>query len=185
MKLNAHKRTNKKSNDNAALRRFGEIPAVLYKKNNANEIIALNADEFQAIIREIKPGQLATNVFDLIIDGKEIKAIVKGIQYHPTTYKIIHLDFQELTKDSTVKVNVPVSCVGISDCVGIKLGGFLRQVLRSVKVECSSDAIPKEFVVDVKDLGIRQTKRLSDLALPKNVKPLAAMNEVLVVIAKR
>jgi large subunit ribosomal protein L25 len=185
MKLNAQKRTNEKKSDVAVLRRSGKIPAVLYKKNNANELVTVNEDEFQAIIRGIKQGQLATNVFDLNIDGKEVKAVVKDIQYHPTTYRVIHLDFQELAKGSTVKVNVPVNCIGIADCIGIKLGGFLRQVLRFVKVECSGDAIPKEFVVDVKDLGIRQTKRLSDLTLPKGVKPLAAMNEVLVVIAKR
>jgi len=185
MKLNAQKRTSEKKSDVAALRRAGKIPAVLYKKNSANELVTVNTDEFQAIIRAIKQGQLATNVIELTIDGKETKAVIKDIQYHPTTYNVIHLDFQELAKGSTVKVNVPVSCIGIADCTGIKLGGFLRQVLRTVKVECSSDAIPKEFVVDVRDLGIRQTKRLSDLALPKGVRPLAAMNEVLVVIAKR
>jgi large subunit ribosomal protein L25 len=98
---------------------------------------------------------------------------------------VIHLDFQEIVKGSTVKVNVPITCIGMAECAGIKLGGFLRQILRTVKVECLGDAIPKEFVIDVKDLGIRQTKRLSDLAMPKGVKPLAAMNEVLVVIAKQ
>lgn len=185
MKLNAIVRAKEKKSDIASLRRDRKIPAVLYKKGSANELVALSDEEFQAAIRGMKQGQLATTVFVLIIDGKEIKTVVKDIQYHPTTYQVIHLDFQEITKGSTVRVNVPISCIGMADCAGIKLGGFLRQVLRTVKVECPGDAIPKEFVIDVKDLGIRQTKRLSDLALPKGVKPLAAMNEVLAVIAKR
>ena len=69
--------------------------------------------------------------------------------------------------------------------MGIKLGGFLRQVIRHVKVECLPKNIPSEFIIDVKDLGIRQSKRLKDLAMPNGVKPLASPEEVIVVIAKR
>lgn len=45
--------------------------------------------------------------------------------------------------------------------------------------------MPKEFVLDVKDLGLKQTKRIKDIAMPEGVAPLAPLNEVVVVIAKR
>ena len=92
---------------------------------------------------------------------------------------------EELLDQVPVKVKVPVNCIGVADCPGIKLGGFLRQVARYVKVECLPKLIPAEFIVDVKDLGIRQTKRLKDLSLPSGVKALESPEEVLVVIAKR
>ena len=71
------------------------------------------------------------------------------------------------------------------DCVGIKLGGFLRQVIRSVKVRCLPKNIPQNFELDIRNLKMRQSKRLSDLVMPEGVTPLAATDEVVVVIAKR
>ncbi len=185
MKLNAEKRTSQKKGDVNALRRAGKIPAVIYSKAGQGELVVIDTGEFKASLREIKQGRLSTTVFTLKTSGEEKRVVVKDIQYHPTTYNILHLDFQELVKDMPVSVKVPISCVGVVDCVGVKLGGFLRQVIRSVKVECLPHQLPSEFVVDVRDLSIKQTKRLSDLEMPKGVKPLASMDEVVVVIAKR
>jgi len=61
----------------------------------------------------------------------------------------------------------------------------LRQVARHVKVQCLPKDIPAEFSIDVRDLGIRQSKRMKDVELPAGVRPLASLEEVLVVIAKR
>lgn len=185
MKLSANERTSQTKSDILQLRRNGKIPAIIYSPGQNGQLIAIDATEFKAALRGIKSGQLPTTVFTLQIGGKERKAVIKDIQYNPTNYDVIHLDFQELVKNVPICVKVPISCSGVADCVGIKLGGFLRQVIRFVKVECMPELIPSEFIIDVKDLGIKQTKRLRDLALPKGVRPLAPLEEVVVVIAKR
>jgi len=185
MKLIANERSSEKKSDIHQLLRAGKIPAILYSPGHQGKLLTVDNAEFKAAMRQIKAGQLPTTVFTLDSGGKSRKAIIKDIQYHPTTYDVIHLDFQELVKDANVTVKVPISCIGVADCVGIKLGGFLRQVIRFVKVECFPDLIPSEFIIDVKDLGIKQTKRLRDLDIPKGVKALAPMDEVVVVIAKR
>ncbi len=185
MKLNANERTSQTKGDVLQLRRKGQIPAIMYSPGQDSQLLAVDSAEFKAALRGIKSGQLPTSVFTMQMQGKEKKAVIKDIQRHPTTYEILHLDFQELVSDVPVCVKVPISCSGVADCVGIKLGGFLRQVIRYVKVECLPELIPNEFVIDVKDLSIRQTRRLRDLAMPEGVKPLAAMEEVIVVIAKR
>ncbi|MBM3192569.1 MAG: 50S ribosomal protein L25 [Chlamydiae bacterium] len=91
----------------------------------------------------------------------------------------------ELQKETPVNVNVPIRCIGVEECPGIKLGGFLRQVMRHVRVNCLPKDMPKEVVVDVKDLGIKQTRRIKDVVVPQEVAPLAAREDVVVVIAKR
>ncbi|MBI3236630.1 MAG: 50S ribosomal protein L25 [Chlamydiales bacterium] len=141
--------------------------------------------EFSAILRGVLPGRLPTTVFTLNDGKKEKKAIIKDIQYHLTTYRVSHIDFEELLENIPVSVKVPVNCVGVAECAGVKLGGFLRQIVRHVKFECLPGQIPAEFLVNVADLGIRQTKRLKDIAMPQGVRPLVAPNEVIVVIAKR
>src|ERR1700722_4267001 len=185
MKLAVKQRVSEKKKDIKEIRREGNIPAIIYSSKSQPEKLVINGAEFNTILREMKPGQLPTTVFMLSDGQKERRAIIKDIQYHLTTYNVSHLDFEELVENIPVCVKVPINCVGVVDCMGIKLGGFLRQVVRHVKGECLPTNIPSGFLVDVKDLGIRQSRRLKDLVMPNGVKPLASPEEVVVVIAKR
>jgi len=185
MKLTATERTSQKKSETKQIRREGKIPAILYSAGQTNLPLMLDAAEFGAVLRQMKPGHLPTTTFTLVINGKQKKAIIKDIQYKLTTYQVSHIDFEELKDDTLISVKVPIQCTGVADCAGVKLGGFLRQVIRHVRVECLPKQIPSEFVIDVKDLGIKQSRRLSDISMPKGVRPLAKMDEVVVVIAKR
>lgn len=183
MKLKMYKRTGTKRSDLGEIRREGNIPAVLYSAGEANETISVDGVEFKTILRKITAGRLSTTRFSLVDGDKEIPAIVKDIQYHPTTYQVLHMDF--MIPKETVRVRVPIECKGVMDCQGIKLGGFLRPVMRYVKVECPADSVPEALFIDVRELAIGQSKRLSDLSFPKGVKPLIDVSQVIVVIAKR
>lgn len=185
MKLTAHVRAKAKKSDTKQIRREGKIPAILYSAGQPNLPLTLNGDEMRAVLRQMKPGHLGTTIFHLNLDGKERRAIIKDIQYQLTTYEVSHIDFEELFDDVSISVKVPIQCTGVAECVGVKLGGFLRQVIRHVKVECLPKHIPSHFLVDVQDLGIKQSKKLSDIAIPQGVKPLAKMDEVVVVVSKR
>jgi large subunit ribosomal protein L25 len=185
MKLTVTQRTGAKKSETKEIRRQGNIPAILYSPGRPCESIIINGIEFSTILRQMKPGCLPTTKFKLTYAGKELMAVIKDIQYHLTSYNVIHLDFEELVDDVPIEIKVPIQCVGIVDCTGIKLGGFLRQVIRYIKVKCLPAHMPAEFQVDVKELGIRQSRRLSDIVIPEGIKPLASMDEVVVVIAKR
>ncbi len=185
MKLAVKERVGERKKDLKQIRRDGDIPAIIYSSKGQPQTLIVDGAEFSTILRDMKQGQLPTTVFTLIEGKKERRAIIKDIQYHLTTYRVSHIDFEELVENVPVSVKVPVNCTGIVDCIGVKLGGFLRQVVRHVKVECLPGHIPSEFLVDVKDLGIRQSRRLKDIAMPKGVRPLANPEEVVVVIAKR
>lgn len=185
MKLTATVRTSTKKSDTKQVRREGKIPAILYSAGHQSEQLLLDAAEFNAVLRGMKSGHLGTTVFYLQINGKEKKAIIKDIQYQLTTYVVSHIDFEELFDNNPVSVKVPIQCIGVADCAGVKLGGFLRQVIRHVKVECLPKQIPAEFQIDVSNLGIKQARKLSDINIPQGVKPLAKMDEVVVVVSKR
>ncbi len=145
MKLTATVRASTKKSDTKQIRREGKIPAILYSAGHSNQQLILNAAEFSAILRQMKPGHLGTTVFQLHLDGKTKRVIIKDIQYQLTTYVVSHIDFEELFDDVTVNVKVPIQCTGVAECAGIKLGGFLRQVIRHVRVECLPKHIPAEF----------------------------------------
>ena len=185
MKLAVKERVSEKKKDIKEIRRDGNIPAIIYSSKSQPEKLVIEGTEFKTALRQMKPGQLPTTIFTLSDGKKERRAIVKDIQYHLTTYIVSHIDFEELVEGVPVNVKVPVNCIGIADSIGVKLGGFFRQVVRHVKVECLPEHIPAEFIVDIRDLGIRQSKRLKDIAMPAGVRSLASQEEVLVVIAKR
>lgn len=184
MKLTLTKRAGLAKSELKRIRREGDIPAVFYGVGHAVEKVVVKGAEFQAVLRHLKQGQLATHLFELEVDGHTRQATIKDVQYHPVTYAIEHLDFASITEDRPLSVNVPIQIVGLADCPGVKLGGTLRQVIRTLKVSCLARDIPQEFQIDVRDLNIAQSKYLSDIRMPPNVRPLASMNEVAVVIAK-
>jgi large subunit ribosomal protein L25 len=185
MKLSLSKRKAETKSEINLIRHRGNIPAVIYSKGKENLLISINGVEFESLLRQIQQGHLSTTTIELEGEGLSFKALVKDIQYDPTTYKVLHLDFLELHKETPVNVNVPIRFVGMMESPGIKLGGFLRQVIRYLKVNCLPKNMPKEFVLDVRDLGMKQTKRIKDMKMPEGVAPLAPLNEVVVVIAKR
>lgn len=185
MKLTIQKRTGEKKSEINRLRHIGEVPAVIYGARRKSERVSLKAADIKAVLRNLKPGRLPTTLFELQHGNEVCKAIVKDIQYHPTNYEILHIDFAIVTPDLPVTVNVPIICDGVAECAGIKLGGFLRQVRRSLKVSCLPDAIPAEFSIDIRNMQMLEQKRLSDLQIPEGVKPLVSLKEVVVVIGKR
>lgn len=186
MKLQVIERKSEKKSEAKSLRREGLIPAVIYHRSKPAETISIDATEFGSILRNVIPGRLSTSVFTLTdAKGKTRKAILKDIQYNPINYAVIHLDFEELIDDVTVNVKVPVECIGAAESSGIKLGGYLRQVMRYIRVNCLPKDIPQFFQLDVKEMSMNDKKRVKDIQIPNTVRPLTKLNEVVVVIAKR
>ncbi len=184
MKLTLTPRMGATKSEINKIRREGDIPAVIYGPGLPVEKITVKGSEFQAVLRNLPQGRLATTTFELDLDGKMRKAIVKDIQYNVASYAVEHIDFVLLSKDHPVAVNVPIHILGVAECPGVKLGGTLRQVIRTLKVSCLPKDIPGEFQIDIRELNIMDCKRLSDISIPPNVRPMAQMSEVAVVIAK-
>ncbi|MCE2983696.1 MAG: 50S ribosomal protein L25/general stress protein Ctc [Parachlamydia sp.] len=185
-KLQSIARTGNSKSEVNRLRREGYVPAVLYVRGKAGETLAVKRSEFDAFLRNVKPGHLPTSLFSLTDEqGKERKVLVKDIQYAITTYDVTHLDFEELLDEHKINVKIPIECTGVVDCVGIKLGGVLRQVIRHVRVRCLPKDMPEFFQLNIKELGLKQSKRLKDLEIPESVRPLVNLNEVVAVIVKR
>jgi large subunit ribosomal protein L25 len=186
MKLKISPRTGDKKSEAKRLRREGNIPACIYGRGKSSETISVPSNEFASLLRQVEPGRLSTTVFELEQDKeKGRKVIIKDIQYEPTNYAVVHLDFEELIEGAKINVKVPIECVGVVDCVGVKLGGVLRQVIRNIRVRCLTQDLPTFFQVDVRNLAHGEVKRLKDLEIPDTVRPLADLNEVAVIIAKR
>ncbi len=185
MELNVTGRVTGKKSEIKNIRREGNIPAVFYSKGEKGKEIIVDGTEFQKVINKTEKGTLSSTVFNLKLDGKSIKAIVKDIQYAVTTYNVLHIDFAELHDDVPVTLNIPIKFLNAVECAGVKLGGVLRQVVRYVKVCCLPKDIPDRFNLDVRDLVMGQSLKLSTVKMPSGVTPITNMNEIAVIVAKK
>lgn len=193
--LAVYERVGTSKGDNNRMRADGNIPAVFYSRDIPSVNIAIDGKDFARAQRAVEKGTLSTTVFTLMVSGRAIKAVIKDIQYQITTYKVLHLDFEELKADVKVNIKVPIKLTGVEDCLGVKTGGgALRQVIRALKVSCFPKAIPKSFVLNVKDVqfkdkaskeaGSPAKKFLSDISMPEGVISLASNKDVVVVLGK-
>jgi len=168
-----------------AARRNAQVPCIVYSQGQVGTVGLVSRIEIEAVLRKTETGFLPTTIFILKDQaGKSRRCIVKEIQYNPTTYQVTHLDFFELIPDRKVCVKVPLQCLGQAECVGIKAGGFLRQVKLHIPVSCLPKDIPSHFEVDVVNVDIRQVKCVSDLVCPKDVEFLLEPKEVVATIVK-
>jgi large subunit ribosomal protein L25 len=97
----------------------------------------------------------------LNIDGKEHRAILQEVQYHPTTDKILHVDMLELVEGKEITMAIPIKISGVAP--GILRGGRLIQKLRKLKIKALPEHMPDDITVDIGALDINDSVKTSDL----------------------
>ncbi len=114
---------------------------------------------------------------ELDLAGKVYPSIIKEIQYHPVTDKIVHIDFLQLFNDKPVTVKIPVRTVGNS--VGVRNGGRLSINHRSLTLRGLPGDIPEFVAADISNLEIGEDMRVRDLKT-ENYEILQADSDVVV-----
>ena len=109
------------------LRKQNQVPCNIYGLDkNINFVVDANAVRKLIYTPEIF-------VVELTIDGKAHKAILKELQFHPVSDRLLHIDFLEVTENKPVVMAVPARLDGHAE--GVKAGGKLVQNLRYLKVK--------------------------------------------------
>ena len=166
--IKATKRASASTGQVNKLRSEGFIPGVLYggKKNNLN--ISLKKLHLQNIINT---ETFMSKVYELEIDGTSEKAFARDVAYDPVSDEPIHIDFMRITKGSRLTLEIPVKFINSDKSPGLKKGGVLNIVRRKVELKCPAENIPTELVVDLDNLDIGSSIKISSIKLPENVSP--------------
>lgn len=138
-----------------ATRSTAQIPAVLYGGENVTHF-AVTQDAVRNLVYSPE-----IFVVDLSLEGKEVKAILKDIQFHPVTDAILHMDFLEVNEQKPVAVEVPVVLQGHAE--GVRAGGKLALEMRKLKVKAIYTEIPEKLFIDVTHLGLGKTIQVGAL----------------------
>ncbi len=146
-----------------SVRKADAVPCVLYgaqKDANGNQV----ATHFTVTNDGLRNLVYTPHIYvvDLTIDGKTVNAIMKDIQFHPVTDKILHVDFYQIDEANPIVMEVPVKLEGLAE--GVKAGGKLALQVRKLKVKALYNVIPERLVVDVTNLGLGKTIKVGELS---------------------
>jgi len=174
--LNATNRDLEGKSSSRQLRRAGSVPAVIYGGDkDPIRISILEKDIAKAA--EI-PG-FATQILNINISGEEQNVILKELQRHPATQRVLHADLQRVNPDTKISISVPVRFLNEDICMGVKMhGGAISRLINNIDITCLASNLPEYLEVDVAELDVGDSVFLSALNLPEGVEiPSLALGE--------
>ena len=171
--INANTREGVGNGPARVLRREGRIPAVLYGPKTESMKLSIVKHDLEPLF---KSGAVAQKLLKLQIegDGKNRNVMIKELQRHPASQKLLHMDLYEVSMDQKIKVMIPVATRG--KCVGVEMGGMLQIIRRELEVFCRPDQIPEHITIDITDLDVGDSFHVEDLQLDENIEVPADVN---------
>jgi large subunit ribosomal protein L25 len=151
------------------IRREGKIPAIVYGGQGEPVRIAV---PFKELKRELGTNpRFFSTVFELDFGGERLKVLPREAQLHPVSDDPLHIDFLRAETGAVITVEVPVRFVHEDQSPGMKRGGVLNIVRRTLELVCPADAIPGEIVIDLAGREIGDSVHISHVSLPAGVRP--------------
>lgn len=164
------------------IKRQGLIPAVIYSKEK-NINITLNSRDFE---QQFFKGVALTSVIDLEIGNKKTRVIAHKIDLDPVSDRPVHIDFMLCENNKPIRAKPKINFSNQDKSPGLKKGGFLHIVARSLEVFCDGEkSIPQFIEADVGALHVGSKFRAENLKLPSGVTLLKKGNFLIASIIGR
>jgi len=154
------------------LRRRGLIPGVVYGHGLNNVNVSVPAENFTDFLHS------GSRVLRLKIGSDEDQVLVKDVQHDALTDEIIHVDFERISLDEKVTLEVPVELIGIA--IGAKQGGVVDQPVKQLEIECAATNIPEFIEVDVSPLNIDDALTIADIKVGEGIILKAQPDQIVV-----
>ena len=166
--IDANIRNTKTKGELSALRKNGNVPAIIYGGEAQNEKISISKKLLKSLIEK---ENFLSNIVTLNVDGKSQNVLPKEIKYHIISDEPIHVDFLRVVPGLKIKIEVPVQFINHEKSPGLKRGGVLNIVRRKVELRCPSEKIPESLVIDLDGIEIGESFKISSIKLETDVEP--------------
>jgi large subunit ribosomal protein L25 len=159
-----------------ALRRTGQLPAVLYGHNVEPIIISMDAREATKVLGKLS----SSSLISIDLDGKEYPSLVREKQMNYIKRNLIHVDFQVVSLTEKIRANVGIVLTGNSAAVK-DFNAMLINGLNELEVEAFPQDLPERVVVDISSLvKIGDGIHVRDIFLSDKVTILNAADEMVI-----
>ena len=144
------------------LRKEGLVPCNLYGEKKGENGLP-EALAFAIPAAQLRKAVYTPHVYvvNLTIDGDAHKAVIKELQFHPTTDALLHIDFFEVNETKPITIGIPVKLSGHAQ--GVRDGGRLSQAVRKLNVTAPYKQIPEELEIDVTELKLGKAIKVAEL----------------------
>jgi large subunit ribosomal protein L25 len=160
------------------IRNEGKVPCVLYGGGKESLNFSMYSADFKQLV--YTPN---TYKVKLEIDGKEYRAILKDMQFHPVNDSILHADFQEIDETKEVVIGIPVKLVGNS--VGVRAGGKLTIKQNKLMVRSLPKHLPDFIEINIDNLEIGKAIKVGEVKAENMILLDAPNNPVVTVKTTR
>ena len=166
--LDANTRNNKTKGELSAIRDGGNVPAIIYGGKNENEKISISKKLLKSTIEK---ENFLSNIITLKINNKNQSVLPREVIYDVLTDEPIHVDFLRVVPGTKIRIEVPVEFINHEKSPGLKRGGVLNIVRRKVELKCPSEKIPEKLTLDLEDVDIGESFKISSVKLDAEVTP--------------
>jgi large subunit ribosomal protein L25 len=178
LNLSVEKREKAGTTGSNALRRQGKIPAVLYGHGSQPEAIAIDAHAFLELLHHGARQKIVTLKSQ---GGANETAVVRSLQYHPVSHRILHADFQRVSANESIVATLAVVTAGIAP--GVKeSGGVMDVVTHQLEVQGPASQIPQHLEVDVTKLALHEHITAADVKLPEGFTMVTPADTIVVAV---
>jgi large subunit ribosomal protein L25 len=154
-----------------ALRRDGQVPAVLYSSRGDPVILQANNRELMRVLMRAGGSRLIRLNIAGTKEGP--MALVREVQREPIKGTVLHVDFFGVSMTEAIKVEIPIRYDGVSPAV-TRGEGVLIHAMDTIEIECLPGDLIDAVAIDVSTLEkVGDVIRVSELKVPAAVKLLA------------
>jgi large subunit ribosomal protein L25 len=163
------------------LRHDGKVPAILYGGQLGARALTLS---HQKLALMLDNERFYSTILNLKVGAETQAAILKDVQRHPYKNAIVHVDFQRVEENETIRISIPLHFKGASVSPGVKSqGGIVSHMRNDVVVLCLPKDLPEFIEVDISGLSLNESIHLSQLKVPDGVTLVEIAKEDAAVVA--
>ena len=166
--LEANIRDNSTKGQLNAIRKNGDVPAIVYGGKDKNQKISVSKKLLKLLIEK---DNFLSNIITLKIDGKSQDVLPREIKHDILSDEPTHVDFLRVLPGVKIKIEVPVNFINHEKSPGLKRGGVLNIVRRKVELKCPSEKIPESLTLDLEGIDIGESFKISSVKLEPEVIP--------------
>tara|TARA_B100001057_G_scaffold114155_1_gene112469 strand:- start:899 stop:1642 length:744 start_codon:yes stop_codon:yes gene_type:complete len=166
--LEANIRENSTKGQLNAIRNSGSVPAIIYGGKDENQKISISKKLLKVLIEK---ENFLSNIISLKISGKSQNVLPREVKYHILSDEPTHVDFLRVVPGVNIKIEVPVNFINHEKSPGLKRGGVLNIVRRKVELKCPSEKIPENLTIDLDNVDIGESFKISSIKLDDEVVP--------------
>jgi large subunit ribosomal protein L25 len=157
------------------LRLSGKVPGILY--GGKTEPVNIELDH-NALYYQLRDEKFHASILTLALDGAKQQVLLRAVNMHPWKSEVQHIDFQRVSADEKIHINVPLHFVNAEKSPAIKeQGGLITHVLNEIDIRCLPADLPEFVEVDLSQISIGHSIHVREVPLPKGVELALGGNE--------